>query len=228
MAEPFSLAEFLQSETLRLPALLTLAAADGVATDRSIETLPRFLEWLADFVTVDAVEAPADAPPWAREILAGSTELDGGSAALVRTAAYYLGEVFLATFSQLSWAVGDPGYAEAGRPVVRGFAHAMDLDVESVTANIVRSAAAGDRSRVSAAIDWWATRAHVPTEPTIAPSSKLVIWKTRTQVDGTDLGPVWIVDSGNPSVVHETVDEWMSWASALRFAESRGLKIEQV
>ena len=57
---------------------------------------------------------------------------------------------------------------------------------------------------------------------------KMVFWKTRTQEDGVDYGPVWIVDANDPNRTLETFEKWVTWEEAEQIASERGLPIEDV
>jgi hypothetical protein len=82
---------------------------------------------------------------------------------------------------------------------------------------------------------WFGHRRRAATSDEVAPpeeielsSDRMVLWKSKEQVDGEDYGPVWIVDANDPNVTLEEPDEWLSWDEAQQFARARGMRLEDV
>lgn len=155
------LADFLRTEADKLPALLREAGQDRVPTDFRIETLAEFLEWLSRRVTTVQEPVPAGVSPEIRASLERALRrLDARSQALVRTAGYYVGETFRATFPHLHWAAGEEGFHDEGKPVIAGFAHGLELGIENVTTNIVLAAAVDDDWRgIRTTVEAWTQHA---------------------------------------------------------------------
>jgi hypothetical protein len=55
----------------------------------------------------------------------------------------------------------------------------------------------------------------------------LVVWKTKTDYEGAEFGPVWVVDADDPDVHIEEFDEWMSRADAERLARLLGVEFNE-
>jgi len=57
---------------------------------------------------------------------------------------------------------------------------------------------------------------------------RIVLWKTKEQIDDVDYGPVWIADANDPNKALEDPEIWLTWEEAEEFARRRGLPLEDV
>jgi hypothetical protein len=151
---------FLEVERDAILSTVTLAAADGVQFDFSIQTLPDCLKWLVGKVRVHHVPLPEELPEWVKQSHPrGMTEFDDDSKTILLRASYYLGECF-ARLPGFSWTTGDPEYMEMNMPVVIGFADADALPAMVVVENMFLKIAADGQptSTIDAGIAVWVSK----------------------------------------------------------------------
>ena len=58
-------------------------------------------------------------------------------------------------------------------------------------------------------------------------AGRLVVWKTKTDHEAVEFGPVWVVDEDDPDIHIEEFDEWMSRADAERLARLLGVEFNE-
>ena len=67
-----------------------------------------------------------------------------------------------------------------------------------------------------------------PEESIEVGGDRIVFWKAKSEeVEGEIYGPVWIADANDPDVTLEEHGEWLSYEQAEKFAQKRGLPLEE-
>ena len=153
------LTRYIELEAGEIERLASTARCDGVLLDYSIGSLAPFFLWLGPRTALVRVEPDADVPEWIRvsmEEHGGFLDFDDESRLLVLRASYYLGESFVRTFPDLTWALGRADRAEANQPVVTGFVTGVDLPPLMVAENLLLDSKSDDFPRIVAtAVSAW-------------------------------------------------------------------------
>jgi hypothetical protein len=95
----------------------------------------------------------------------GAVEFDGDSRVEIVKVSYLLGEVVRGESpSTLHWGLGEANTAVQMQPVIRGFAHGLELSTMLVTSNLTRRMVDGQRvdEVVGATLHTWSSKIEGP------------------------------------------------------------------
>jgi len=107
--------------------------------DYSLERFPKLMESVAIRLSTTPKEEDLSVPEFIRnteDYKAGLYDFTTESKRLMIGCAYYLGECFIRTYSNLRWATGNPEYATGKMPVVVGFHNDKELPTLLVMENL--------------------------------------------------------------------------------------------
>ena len=131
-----------------------------IDTDFNIESLSSILKALTPILKTTPCEPDLSLPEFIRNTDSYKKNLfdfDEQSKSIVLAAAYYLGETFVRTFEQLSWATGNTNYAEGNMPVVTTFKHNIEMAPILIAENMFGGVISGMRpiNSIDTAIEGW-------------------------------------------------------------------------
>ncbi len=129
---------FINTEALAIEVIRPAAVSAGVVMDFSVASLPAFFRWILPNIEITRIPVPKTEPDWIREFHKnGLVEFTEESKYLVLRTAYYLGECFVRTNKQLSWAIGNSDSIEKNMPVVTGFRFKMQMAPMMICENVL-------------------------------------------------------------------------------------------
>lgn len=143
-----------------MQSLIADAKARGVDADFSLSGIVPMFEWLSTLMATTPRGPDPSVPEWIRtspNYAKNAFDFQEPSKTVILQAAYCLGESFVKTYPSLRWAVGAPGTAEEGQPVVTGFRDNVEMSVLLVTTNLFARVVVdpSKRSDIKRAVDMW-------------------------------------------------------------------------
>ena len=153
------LSNFLREEEKGFGQMINDMTNEGLSVDFSIASIHPVLTWLTGKLKTFPEQADENLPVWIRETDSykkGLYSFDATSKITIMRAAYYMGECFVRTHSQLKWAIGEKETMAQNMPVILGFIKKMEFPPILVCENLFRNIIEdGVTDRIKSVVEKW-------------------------------------------------------------------------